>query len=75
MPAWALVMQHVGNDFFAGAALACDHHRAVAAAHDLDEVEDRSHARTVADDNLVGAKLCRCSHDRFTVSNEGLDNL
>src|SRR4029079_1757397 len=67
-PARTLVMEHVGHDFLAGAALAGDDDAAVASAYHLDEVEDRPHARAVADDDLIDGKLCRCSHDRFTLS-------
>ena len=49
----ARVVQQVGDDFLAGAALAGDDHAAVAAAHHLHEVEDGAHARAVADDDVV----------------------
>ena len=49
----ARMVQQVGDDFLARPALAGDDHAAVAAAHHLDEVEDRAHARAVADDDVV----------------------
>ena len=53
MPPRTLVVQHVGNDFLAGAALAGDDDAAVASAHDFHEIEDRPHPRAVTDDHLI----------------------
>ena len=58
-----LMVQEIGDDFLAGAAFPGDDDAAVAAAHDLDEIEDRAHPRALPDDDLVDRKMDWGSHD------------
>src|SRR6185295_8388364 len=48
----AAVVQRVGDQLLAGAALAADQHRHVGIGHLGDDIEDAAHARAAADDLL-----------------------